>query len=98
MKIGPLDNKSTVAPTNGQRKAQAGSPATDAKAEPSTHVELSAAANLLARAQADGSFDAGKVERLAAEIRDGRFQVDADAIADKLIAHAREMLQGGSSQ
>jgi len=40
----------------------------------------------------DASFDKAKVERISAAIRDGRFQVDAGAIADKLIANAQELL------
>lgn len=92
MKIGPLDNKTTLAPATAERKAAAGGHGTAARPEPSAKVELSAAASLLSRADADGSFDANKVERLAAAIRDGSFQVDADAIADKLLANAQELL------
>ena len=39
-----------------------------------------------------GSFDAAKVARIAQAIREGRYVVDADAIADKLIANAEAML------
>ena len=45
---------------------------------------------------AAADFDAEKVLRIAQAIRDGRFTVDAHAIADKLIANAREILGGGS--
>jgi negative regulator of flagellin synthesis FlgM len=99
MKIGPLDSKTTVAPASAERKASnAGTQAAAAQPEPSAKVELSAAASLLARAEADGGFDAQKVERLAAAIRDGSFRVDAEAIADKLIANAHDMLLGRSSK
>lgn len=40
----------------------------------------------------DGSFDAEKVSRIAAAIEKGEFKINADAIADKLIANATEML------
>jgi negative regulator of flagellin synthesis FlgM len=43
-------------------------------------------------AQGDGAFDAAKVERIAQAIRDGTLQIDAGAIADKLIANAQELL------
>ena len=101
MKIGPLDSKTPVAPASAERKGVNnghGSQAAAAQPEPSAKVELSAAASLLARAEADGGFDAQKVERLAAAIRDGSFRVDAEAIADKLIANAHDMLLGRSSK
>jgi len=37
-------------------------------------------------------FDAEKVQRISEAIRDGKFTVNADAIADKLIANAQELL------
>jgi negative regulator of flagellin synthesis FlgM len=91
MKIGPLENKANVATPAADRKASA-SGAQAASPEPSAKVELSAAAGVLASVGSDGSFDAKKVERLSQAIRDGSFRIDADAIADKLIANARELL------
>jgi negative regulator of flagellin synthesis FlgM len=92
MKIGPLENKSTLASPAAERKAPAG--ATPAAApEPSAKVELSAAASVLAGGLADGSFDAQKVERISRAIREGTYRIDADAIADKLLANARELMQ-----
>ena len=64
--------------------------------EPSAKVELSTTASVLANVASDPSFDAKKVERLSQAIRDGSFRIDADAIADKLIANARELLNRGS--
>lgn len=46
--------------------------------------------SLLAEGAAD--FDAVKVARISQAMRDGRFSVDAGAIADKLIANARVLL------
>jgi negative regulator of flagellin synthesis FlgM len=89
MKIGPLDTKPSAAPVAGERKAQATT--ATAGSEPSTKVELSSAA-LLSTDVADGSFDAEKVSRIAQAIRDGKFEINADAIADKLIANAQELL------
>ena len=91
MKIGPLDTKPSAAPVASERKA--GTAATSGAAEPSAHVELSSAAGLLASdSSTDGSFDAEKVERIAQAIRDGKFKVNPEAIADKLIANAKELL------
>lgn len=92
MKIGPLENKPPVAPVSGERAATT-RPGQGASEEASAQVALSPAASQLA---ADPDFDAEKVMRIAQAIRDGRFSVDAHAIADKLIANAREILGGGS--
>lgn len=92
MKIGPLDNKAAIASTSAERKQAAGPSGATVRPEPSAKVELSPAAALLSRAEADGTFDTQKVERLAGAIRDGSFQVDAEAIADKLLANAQELL------
>ena len=41
---------------------------------------------------AQPAFDAGKVDEIKQAIRDGKFQVNADAVADKLIASAQDVL------
>ena len=46
----------------------------------------------LAAGGQEGVFDADKVKRISEAIRDGKFSVNADAIADKLIANAQELL------
>ena len=97
MKIGPLENKTALASASADRKSAAG-PATPASSnpEPSAKVELSAAASVIASGLADGAFDTQKVERLTRAIRDGSFRIDAQAIADRLIANASELLGRGT--
>ena len=90
MKIGPLDTKPPVAPASTERKS-VGVPMPPT-AEASTQVALSPAASLLSGHAADATFDAKKVERIAQAIRDGKFTVNAEAIADKLILNAQELL------
>jgi negative regulator of flagellin synthesis FlgM len=90
MKIGSIDAKPVVPAPASERKG--GTATAGTAAEPSAKVELSTAATLMAKAAEDGSFDAAKVERIAAAIRDGKFQVNAEAIADKLIVNAEELL------
>jgi negative regulator of flagellin synthesis FlgM len=46
----------------------------------------------LAAVSQEGVFDTEKVQRISEAIRDGKFTVNADAIADKLIANAQELL------
>jgi negative regulator of flagellin synthesis FlgM len=95
MKIGSFESKPTTAATQAtDRKGPAGTaPAKGAgAAEPSAQVALSPAASLLVKAADDPAFDAAKVERIASAIRDGTYKIDAEAIADKLIVNAEELL------
>ncbi len=89
MKIGPLDTKPAVTQPAERKSSASGSSAT---AEPSAQVALSAAATALSTASADPAFDSSKVDRIAQAIRDGKYKVDAEAIADKLIYNAQELL------
>ena len=98
MKIGSIDNKIPVAPLNSERKASTSeaAPAPGGTAEPAAKVALSATASALSRVDPEGSFDSAKVERIAQAIKDGTYKIDADAIADKLISNAQDLL--GRSQ
>jgi negative regulator of flagellin synthesis FlgM len=96
MKIGSFESK-PVSPSQGtERKDPSGSaPAKGAEAAaaaPSAQVALSPAASLLVKAADDPAFDAAKVERIATAIREGTYQINAEAIADKLIVNAEELL------
>jgi negative regulator of flagellin synthesis FlgM len=104
MKIGQIYNTAaTAAVVNNDRKAldadkKGAAQASASTAEPSAQVELSPTASALSHAAADPTFDAAKVERIAQAIRDGKFKVHPEAIADKLISNAQELLgrTGGS--
>ena len=92
MKIGQLekiphptavgDHKAGAAPTSVSAKPPAAS----------TQVALSSTLYQLADTVSDGVFDAVKVQRISDAIRDGKFQINPDAIADKLIANAQELM------
>lgn len=102
MKIGQVENAKAIAPATDARQGatKAGDKAagSGAPAEASTKVELSNAATMLAAAAGDdGDFDAAKVDRIAQAIRDGKFEVNAEAIADKLLAHTRDLLKPSSN-
>lgn len=88
MKIGQFEPKHTPSTTSATERRNGSAPASGVT-EPSAKVELSAAAT----SSSDPSvFDQAKVDRISQAIRDGRFTVDANAIADKLIGNARELL------
>lgn len=90
MKIGPLESKPLVTKP-AERKTQQPSPVPP-QAQASAQVELSPTAAALSSTSAEPTFDGAKVERIALAIRDGQYQVNPQAIADKLIANASELL------
>ena len=91
MKIGTFETK----PPSTQPAERKTAAASSTKgAEPSAQVALSTAATALSSPASDPTFDTAKVERIAQAIRDGKFKVNADAIADKLIINAQELLGG----
>jgi negative regulator of flagellin synthesis FlgM len=65
--------------------------ADDLNVQASAKVSLSPMADDMAHGSA-GSFDAAKVASVKNAIANGTFKVNAEAIADKLIANARELL------
>lgn len=68
--------------------------------EASAQVALSSTAATL-RSGADGAsgdFDTAKVERIQSAIDRGEFTVNAEAIADKLIANAAEVLNNSAAK
>ena len=88
MKIAPVDIPNSATPAVGERKTPR---------EPVSAVQPSATVQLSSQVALGGDsgraeFDAAKVERVAQAIRDGVFRVDAEVIADKLIANAQELL------
>lgn len=99
MKIGnPADKRNTapvdgsVAPAKGERKPVDKAQAAPAGADPSVKVQLSSGAEALRGTAENADFDAAKVERISQAIADGSYQVNAEAIADKLIANPQELL------
>ena len=98
MKIGPLENKPAgvdrAAPAGAERRGDAAKAGVAGRsADASATVALSSTASTLAtEGVGEANFDQAKVERIAQAIRDGSYQINAEAIADKLIANAQELL------
>jgi len=102
MKIGHPADKPLPAPAVGTPAASAeaarSTPAQPAGAagaagvDASATVALSSTASTLLSTGSTGEFDADKVARIAGQIAEGSFKVHPEAIADKLIANAQELL------
>lgn len=69
-----------------------GSRAIAAQADASAKIELSATASTLLSNGTTPEFDAEKVARVSKSIEDGSFKINPEAIADKLISNAQELL------
>ncbi|GHU29927.1 hypothetical protein AGMMS50256_15810 [Betaproteobacteria bacterium] len=55
-------------------------------------VQLSNLASQLLAADNEPPFDAGRVAEIKQAISEGKFSINADAIADRLIVSARELV------
>ena len=91
--------KEAERPNAGAEAAAAAGAA--AKPQPGAGVTVtlsSSASQAISGAGGSGNdvFNAEKVEAMKAAIADGSFKVNAEAIADKMLANAAEMLSAGS--
>ena len=87
---GAPDVKATATAT-AAAAAAAAAPARAAE-ETSAQLKLSSAAATLLSAGSGAEFDAAKVARISNAIDKGEFKINPEAIADKLIANAQELL------
>jgi negative regulator of flagellin synthesis FlgM len=83
-------NSAGTGESHGTAKAgKAGAPAPASNT--GTSVKLSNTAKALLDGT-DGGFDQAKVDRVRQSISDGTYKINPEAIADKLIANAQEVL------
>ena len=91
MKIDALNSSLPPAAATGKTKAPVAPPPEKPGAS-EADVTLSAASSSLAAAASDAASTA-RVQEIRQAIADGRFQINASAIADGLIESARELAQ-----
>jgi negative regulator of flagellin synthesis FlgM len=87
----PLRPDRVLPPSNEARAAASKAGETVGATE---KVQLSDLASKMAQLESrfGGEFDAKKVEEVRAAIAEGRFKVNAEAVADKLLASVGELL------
>lgn len=97
MKINNLPDKPAGAATGAGKPADrlASTPRNEAPSEAGVTVSLSATSQTISAsvARAGGDvFNAQKVEAIKSAIENGTFTINSEAIADKLLSNARDML------
>lgn len=101
MKIGQPSDTRIAGSSSGAAKAGSSAPGKTAAAGKSAAppsaaggvpVTLSSAAQALDVGGRSADIDMNKVEAVRTAIANGTYQVNAEAIADKLLANARDML------
>ena len=101
MKIGPKPELPSSAVQSGTAKQQAKAAAPTAQGLANASASAAAAGGVpvtLSRAamqpagRSTDDFDAGRVKAMRAAIENGTFKVNPEAIADKLLSGAQEML------
>ncbi|MFN3566814.1 MAG: flagellar biosynthesis anti-sigma factor FlgM [Burkholderiaceae bacterium] len=82
-----------VSPSNQDARAKASRPAEPvAEGEKVQVSELASRLNQLESQFSQADFDVKKVEEVRAAIAEGRFKVNAEAVADKLLASVADLL------
>ncbi|MDB5819468.1 MAG: hypothetical protein JWQ11_3108 [Rhizobacter sp.] len=88
----PLSTGTTRTAGNDPRAEKTSTASGTTNSNAASTVALSSTASTLLSGTG-GDFDAEKVSRISAAIADGSYKINADAIADKLISNAQELLK-----
>ncbi len=98
MKIGSSFDARRAGDLAGAKPATSQSKRADAPEQPAADVRLSdlstKLADLEARLAGTEAFDTKRIDEIKQAISEGRFKVNSEAVADKLIANVQEMLGG----
>jgi len=78
--------------TNTQLVKESRSASAKKTASASDEVQLSSLAAQLLASESEAAFDAERVAEIKQAIADGKFSINAGAIADRLIASAKELV------
>ena len=94
MKInGPTDTPRVERTGSGKAEAARAPGASKAETDSVSLSDLASRLQSLESEMAAGQpFDAGRVEEIKQAIRDGRFKVNAEVVADRLIESMKELL------
>lgn len=90
MKIDNSLSSAALAPSTRAKPRPAGSDASGASA--SEDVKFSSLAEQFQSADAKPPFDSARVQEIKQAIAEGRFSINANAIADRLIDSARDLI------
>ncbi|AVO49725.1 flagellar biosynthesis anti-sigma factor FlgM [Melaminivora suipulveris] len=91
-----LANARSAQAAAARQQAKTAAPAPAAEAAAGVPVTLSSAARAADASRSPADFNAAKVKAVKAAIENGTFRVDAEAVADKLLANAYETLSRSS--
>jgi negative regulator of flagellin synthesis FlgM len=99
MKIDPTTMKAAaIGPVSDERPRTAKNDTPSRQPASTVHVSpLASQLQSIDKADAGGSVDASRVAHLKLAIAQGRYTVDAEKIADRLLESAREALRGPKS-
>ena len=78
--------------TNSQLVKEARTPSAKKTENASDDVQLSSLGSQLLASESESPFDTGRVAEIKQAIAEGKFSINAGAIADRLIASARELV------
>lgn len=90
MKIDSSLKPSGAVPGSSRARAEQAGTSTGAG---TTQVQLSAASAQLAGSGSGAPIDGARIAEIKQAIAEGRFQINADAIADGLLSTARDLVQ-----
>lgn len=94
--LGPVSTKTTAPRANARSEGSAALPGSNEAARTSSTVNINPLASQLqsleGRLAQEPAIDAQRVAEIRQAIKDGRFTINPEAIADKLVASVKELL------